>query len=334
MNPVLLQPLVAASRDWAGGQPTGAMLAATRAFLAGAAQNPKLIGELAASLPLIGSPGSAAWLALASGTAVESGVPPETTGTAVFALMRSWLPSLPACDGAPEEELPEPTEEQAVLLALFPFVCQAAVTHLARMPSHRAEMGADAGLLERLDRLRAYSHGAVWAHEALTKTSGALILLHPPSRAGVRLRFTNVSNCFHLFSLLQTAVGQTLPGGREPNETIARVSRGKSTETVSDEAWWHYGNALANKPEIATSLWGEGLVREIPEIDGVRVVLAWPPILKSRHWDTGFMQPHLAAMPADAVMEGALTQPEVDGWLERLGLSARKSIWQTLTGRV
>jgi hypothetical protein len=208
------------------------------------------------------------------------------------------------------------------------------VTHIARMPERRAEMGKEAGLLERLHRLRGFSHGAVWVHEALTKTSGTLILLHPPSRTGSRLRCANVSNCFHLFSLLQTAVGTSLPGGREPDEVIARVARGKSTESVTDEAWWHYGSPLAAKPDLATSIWGEGLLREIPEIDGVRVMLAWPPILKSRHWDTGFLQPHLAAMPADVIMEGMLTSGECEAWLARLGLSARKSIWQALTGRV
>lgn len=330
MSHFLLATLEAAGRDWVGGPASGAMLAATRAFLAGAQQNPRLIDELAASLPTCESSGSAAWLALTSGTAVESGVPPEKTGPAVFELMRSWLPHLP--HATETDEVPEPSADQAMLLALFSFVAQSVVTHLSRMPAQRTAMAAESGLSQRLEQLRALSHGAVWIHEALMKTSGRLILLHPPTRAGVALRFMNVSNCFHLFSLVQTAVGTALPGGREPDDAIARAARGKSTGNVEDEAWWHYGNPLANEPHLATGIPGEGLVRQIPEIDGARVMLAWPPIVKSRHWDTGFLQPHLAAMPAGAEMERVLTTVDSEAWLSKLGLGARKSIWQFLTG--
>ena len=99
------------------------------------------------------------------------------------------------------------------------------------------------------------------------------------------------------------------------------------------DAWWHYGNPKHNQADLAASIWGEGLVSGIPEIGGVRVMLAWPPILKSRHWDTGFLQPHLSAMPADVVLEGPLTDAECETWLARLGLGARKSNWQSLVGR-
>ena len=331
MNHILLAPLAAASRDWVGGPPNGAMLAATRAFLAGAEQNPRLIDELASAIPTCESSGSSAWLALTSGTAVESGVRPEATGLAVIELMRLWLPHLPVCVDV--EEPPEPTDEQSVLLALMPFVGQSVVTHLARMPALRGELGADAQLLARVERLRAFSHGAVWIHEALTKSSGRLILLHPESRTGVKLRYMNVSNAFHLFSLIQTAVGTALPGGREPSDAIARVARGKSTETVNDEAWWHYSHPRARQPDLATMIGGERLVRELPEIEGHRVMLAWSTLLKSRGWDTGFLQPHLAAMPADAVLDGVLTATECETWFDRIGHGARQSIWRKLMRR-
>jgi hypothetical protein len=320
----LCEALTASSRGWTGDSPTGAMLTSTRAFLTGAAENPDLLGEVAASLNEI-EPGAAAWIAVTCGTAVERGAPAELSGPAVFALLRSWLPKFPVVSedaGSP----PEVTMEQTALLPPFQYLCQATVTHLARLPAQRESMGQDMRLLERLAEIPA--HGAVWVREALLKSSGTLVFLHPSSRAGLRLRYTNVSNCFHLFSLLQTAIGTGIPGGCAPDATIARVARGKSTEEVNDEAWWHYGTAASNQASIAASIWGEGLVREIPLVEGERVILAWPPLLQSRSWDAGFLGPHLEAMPADAVIESPLTAAESAAWVKRLDLAPRKKWWR------
>jgi hypothetical protein len=327
MTHALISALEAAANNWAGSQPNGPMLTATRAFLESAGRDSTLLAEAAASLTRL-SAGPATWLAVACGTAVERGASPEITGPAVFDLLRATLSGLPEWNESSSDELPELTSEQTATLELLPFLCQSVVTHLARLPAQRESMGADAVLLNRLNQISAYSHGAIWVREALTKSSGALLLLHPSARKGLRLRYSNVSNCFHLFSLVQTAVGTSLEGGNEPNAVIARVARGKSSEEVSDQAWWHYSHASSAVPEIATSIRGDGLVREIPEIDGFRVVLAWPPILATRHWDAGFLGPHLDAMPADVVLEGALTDAECIAWLERLGSGKRKPWWR------
>jgi hypothetical protein len=314
----LVAALLGSSSGWAGGTPNGAQLRSTRAFVQAAEQDPELLSEAVMSLADV-DPGAAAWIAVTCGTVVERGASAEVTGSAVFALLRSWLHRLP--DG-PQDDA------QRALLELLGYLCQSVVTHLARLPEQRAALGQDQALLDRLASLQEYSPGAFWVHEALTKSSGTLVLLHPPSRAGVRVKYANVSNCFHLFSLLQTAVGTRLAGGREPDEVIARVARGQGNETVTDEAWWHYGNATSKEPDVAASIWGEGLVRDIPVIDGVTVVLAWPPQLKTRTWDAGFLGPHLEAMPADAVMEGSLTQAETDAWLARVGSDQRKRWWR------
>jgi hypothetical protein len=321
----ILQALETSSRGWNGGTPTGAMLRATRAFLTSAADDPALLQEAAASLSRQ-EPGAATWIAVASGTVVEGGASAELSGPALFDLLRSWLSRLPEVTKQ-TDLLSEPTPEQGELLNLFKYLCQSVVTHLARLPVQRAALGQDLALLERLGELQGYSHGAVWVREALLKSSGPLILLHPPSGIGLRLNYSNVSNCFHLFSLLQTAVGTRIPGGRPPDETIAWVARGKSNDVVSDEAWWHYGSALSNKPNIAASIWGEGVVREIPLVDGMPVVLAWPPILNGRSWDGNFLGPHLDAMPADLVIERELTAEESQSLLEKLRI-AKKKWWQ------
>lgn len=302
------------------------MLSSTRGFLAAASKDDSLLREAAASLATQDS-GSAAWIAVTLGTLVERGASAELSGRAVLDLLQSLLAKLPA-SGSAEDPPPEPTREQTTLLAQFRYVCQSAVTHLARLPALRESLGGHASLLERLAELGGYSHGAWWVREALLKTSGTLILFHPPSSTGLRLWYSNVSTNFHLFSLLQTAVGTAIPGGRVADDTVALVARGKSADAISDEAWWHYGAATSPKPDMSASIWGEGLVREIPRVNGDQVILLWPPILASRTWDAGFLQPHLEAMPADAGVERTLTPEETQAWREKLGLGQTRKWWR------
>ena len=326
MSDDLCQILVSASRDWRGGAPGDAMLKTTSRFLAGVAED---TSWLTRATELLGScePGEAAWIAVACATAVERGAPVLLTGSPVLELFLEWLPRLPQVSEEAEER-PTQTSEQTALLEVFPFLCQAVVSHLARLPARRQAMGREVQLLERLSGLQALSHGAIWVREALLKTSGTIILLHPPSGQGCRVGYSNVANCFHLFSLLQTAVGTRLPGGRTPDASIVQVARGRGSEQVHDEAWWHYGSAQSKKAELEASIWGEGLVREIPMIEGVQVILAWPPLLGSRVWDAGFFGPHLEALPADAVVEQELSAAESEAWLKRLGIERRKKWWR------
>jgi hypothetical protein len=201
------------------------------------------------------------------------------------------------------------------------------VTHLARLPARREELGRDVALLARLDELRGYSYGAWWVYEALLKVSGSLTVLHPLEGAGLRLAFANVSNGFHLFSLLQTAVGARLPGGQAPDETVTRVARGKSAEPVTDHAWWHYGSPLSPRADAKAGIGGEDLVRDLPRIDGEPVLLLWPTDGQERPWDSSWLGPHLEALPADASVDRMLTAEETRAWLEKLGVGRQRKRW-------
>jgi len=286
-----------------------------RAFQSAVQQDESLMRECAAQLGEQG-PGSIAFIAVAFGALVERGMAAELTGPAVLGQLRAWLPHLPTPGKSEPATRPAPTPDQAMRLARFQFLCQSAVTHLARLPAQRAAMGQDAALLARLDELTDYSHGAWWVREALSKSSGTLVLLHPPSGTGLRLRYANVSNCFQLFTLLQTAVGARMPGGRE-----------RAAVTSGDHAWWHYGTALSPKADLRASVWGEGLVREIPRVDGEPVILLWPMILQERGWDDGFLGPHLEAMPASASVERMLTPDESRAWLGKMGIGRPRRRW-------
>ena len=322
----ICESLKAASSGWVGDAPDGAMLKATRAFLTRAQTDTAVLRE-AAECMRHAEPGAAVWIAVACGTAVESGAPAEIMGEPVFDLLRSWLPKFPQFSDDPAAP-PELTAEQRTLLPLFRYLCQAVVTHLARLPAQRETMGGDAALMDRLGELQSLSHGPVWVREALLKTSGTLILLQPTSGFGLKIAYANVSNNFHLFSLIQSTVGTDVPDGRPVDPAIARVARGKSTDTVQDEASWHYGSALSSKPEITTMIFGEAMVSDIPRVDGVPVIVLWPKILKSRVWDGSFLGPHLDAMPADLRVEGKLPAEEVAAWFKRLKITTDKPWWR------
>lgn len=318
MHDEVRDALVRAAQGWNGGEPGAALVQATGAFVARALQDPSALGRVAALLSGL-DPGAAAWIAVACGTAIERGADPAPSARPVVDLLVSWLPGLPHA-GEP------PTAAQAARLKLLDYLCQAAVSHLARVPALRERLGHDLPLVERLDELGEHSFGPLWVREALLKHGGALLLIQPTSGQGLRLRYSNVSNCFHLFSLLQTAVGQRLEGGRVPDALVAKVARGAANDRIRDEAWWHYGDARSANARVDASVRGEGLAREIPVIDGVQVMLAWPRIVE-RTWDQAFLTPHLEAMPADAVVEGELSADELTAWMKRLGIAPAKRRW-------
>jgi hypothetical protein len=300
---------------------------ATQKFLDHPGGDPATLHTAAASLAELPPPG-AACLAVTLGTLAERDGTATATGPLLLDQFRAWLRVLPA-RGQQDAEAPmsEPTAEQGALLEVFPELCQSVVAHVARMPAERRALGEDQDLLDRLEELEEYGPGATWVREALLKTSGTIVALYPQSEKAVRLKYENVSNCFHLFSLLQAAIGRRLPSGRTPDPRLVAVAKGITSASLSDEAWWHYGHARSVTPDISASIWGEASPRSIPMFDDVQVLLLWPPLLSSRSWDSGFFQPHLEALPADVRLESELSTGDARSWLDRLGVDASKKKW-------
>lgn len=316
MTDSVLEDLLRESRNHTGDKPSDSLRRVTRAFFQRADSDPAILRSAAEALAALPS-AAAGWVALVLGSAAESGKDPALTVPPLLRLLRSWFTRLPVPE---EESLPEPTPEQQALIEALRPVCQSLVAHLARMPAERQKLVQDLEFLERLADLESYSHGPGWLREALLRSSGTLIVLHPPTGVGCRLRYENVATNFHLISLLQTAIGTRIPGGREPDPKIAAAARGQTNDDVDDEAWWHYGDPRSKTPELRASISGEGLVTEIPVINGARVMLLWPPIIESRSWDRGFFGPHLQALPANVILEENLSPGASRAWFEALDI--------------
>jgi hypothetical protein len=301
--------LLRACRAYGGGAPEEALRVATRAFLEHLPGQPDALAlarEGLSSLPYAG----ASWLAIVLGSAIERGGDPSVTGEAVWATFARWIEALTSATTAREQ-----------IVASLPKLSQSVVAHLARMPARREALAGDLALRERLRALEDESHGILWVTELLARVSGTLVVIHPTSSVGARLRYENVSNCFHLFSLLQTAIGTQIEGGRPARPAVLAALHGEPDGAVGDEALWHYGDPRSNAPHVSASIRGESAVRDLPRIDGEQVLLLWPRLLGGRKWDADFFGPALDALPATVTYERPLSPEETATWLSRLGIS-------------
>jgi hypothetical protein len=310
--------LLRACRAYGGGAPSAELRASTAAFLARAAKEPALLTAATDALASLPPPG-AAWLAVTFGTSIETGSDPALTGPFVWKTFTDWLDTLAPSVPPAQPSLVGLDREQ--WLASLPLLAQSVVAHLARLPALRAKLGEDAALIARLHALTNDSFAALWVAEALERSSASLVVLHPTTATGALLRYENVSRCFHLFSLIQEAVGEKLSGGIVPHRSVLAALHGEPDGAEGDHATWHYADPRVNSPQIGASIWGEASVREIPSIEGQQVILLWPKLLGSRGWGSSFFGPMLDALPASVVYERALEPAEVRAWLDKLGIA-------------
>ncbi|NEI70616.1 hypothetical protein GR212_13620 [Rhizobium lusitanum] len=314
MNDAALTNLLAACRAYAGGRVDAQFNAAAQAFYAGAKAQPKIVARAARELGHLPPPG-AAILANMLGTIVEKGGAVERSGAAVWELYMAWLPQVHRGFAGHKELSPR----QRQLLDAFQLLSQSAVSHLSAMPQERKLAAGNKALMAQLAELQDYTPGAAWVRQVLLSRSDALLVLHLPSRQGFRLRYDNIVNCFHLFTLIQAAFGETLPGGRAPNRFITDMARCVTVaEDGNDEPWWRYETVQPDQSGLI-EISGEAPVETIARIDDRQVILLSPPIEGAALWDTSFFTPQLFAMPANVVIEGTLTAGEAEEWLARIG---------------
>jgi hypothetical protein len=275
-----------------------------------------------------GSPTGAGFLATWYGAGVESGRDPGLTCRPITDAFLKWSRTIATpADGAASENagnVPPPGEEtidQETIDGLQ-WLGQALVAHLTRSAELRCWFMEADGICSELERLEPYSIGAVWVLQLLRQRSGTIVVLNVMQRTGAVIRYGNIANCFHLFTLLQGALAGVMPDAQEVNGELLDMARGKGPVVKGhDHAWWHYGQACSVTPDLGSSVWGEAAPDSIASVDGQQVMLLWPPILQSRGWDTGFFAPILEASPPGVEVIEVLSAADADAWRQRLGLS-------------
>ncbi len=315
MNDAALTDLLAACRAYAGGRVDSRFNAAAQAFYASAVAQPKIVARAARELGRLPPPGAAV-LANMLGTIIEKGGSVERSGPAVWELYLAWLPQIHRGFAGRKELSPR----QRQLLDAFQLLGQSVVSHLSAMPRERMLAAGNKALMAQLAELQDYTPGAAWVRQVLLSRSDDLLVLHLSSRQGFRLRYENIVNGFHLFTLIQAAIGERLPGGRSPNRFIVDMARCVTVaEEGNDEPWWRYETVQPGEPSLV-EVSGEASVETISRIDGRQIILLSPAAEGAALWDTSFFTPQLFAMPANVVLEEALTTGEAEDWFAKAGL--------------
>jgi hypothetical protein len=270
-----------------------------------------LASGLSASDPL-----QAACVALTCGTLVERGAAPETAGAAIVSRLESAARAAP--DG-----------RQALRwLGLASMAC------LARSPALRAE-ARRTDLADALEALESDIPEAWFVRRVLELVDDAeLVVLAPELRVGFRVRIEAIRTNFHLFTLLQGAlIGDReagfLAGNMVAPGVIARAG-GVFGPVVRDQAQFHFQDWTGLTGEghlrrdLRSTIWGEGSPRDIPEIDGTKVVLVGPMVLGGRGWDSGFFATFHDALRSRVHIVAHLSPEEVSRFLDAISARSRQ----------
>ncbi len=252
---------------------------------------------IASKLSGLTSPVGAGLLAIWLGAGVENGISPEPTAMPIVEAMLRWSRSIPVREDQDVVNGEPPSDTIIGMERLG----QGLVTHLARSSQQRFEITERPEIIAELERVEHISAGAMWVLEVLRKCSGRLVVIHAESRKGVLVRYENISNCFHLFTLLQGVLVKVMPDARRPSPQTLAVACGEQNEIAHDHAWWHYGRGDVPEANFSGSVWGEASPLSIPRIYGEQVLLLWRPILGSREWDGNFFGPFLMEAPPSGV---------------------------------
>lgn len=173
--------------------------------------------------------------------------------------------------------------------------------------------GQHPGLLRLIDVIEpVYGDMAPLSRALLVLDDEPLLVLHRPSRAGFRLRMTGVADNFQLHTLLG---GVLVGGGRIPGEPPSAQAVAVSTDTdfTAESRPMTEGNFNLVAPG-GDWIWNEGTPRDIPVVDGVRLLVLDPPPYR-RTWHAGRFFPR---MSASLELEGVLGPDEAERWFEHV----------------
>lgn len=288
--------------------------------------------RLATIIPQITSASGAGLTAMCFGAAVENGADPNESFRPLFSTLIRWARTLPVEPEPGETGAIEPidlTPHEDTLIGLE-YLGQSLVAHVGRDKSLKASIAPNSEAIAHLYRVEHLSVGLMWVLTLLRQCSGDLLVLHATEAKGAWVKYENIANCFHLFTLLQGALANVMPGARTPSPQALAAATRQGNDRIPDSAWWHYGKAEFTTPDLTGSVFGEDTPKSISQFDGQQVILLWPPILQHRGWDSSFFSPLLQASLPSLVLTRQLSAEEISQWRARLQLPqiANKPFWK------
>jgi hypothetical protein len=230
------------------------------------------------------------------------------------------------------QELPE---EGQAWLSLRP-MCLGAIAMLGRSPRARQQGRATESLSDRAGYLAGRHDQVSFLHMMLQVVDNEeLLVLHPETKRGYRVRISGIADNFQLHLLLADAlVGDPakglLPGQRPDPRTVAAARdqpvdpQARSAQGVFNLWTWQGLQPDGRLPEgFGESdhwVWNEGTPSDIPHFEGVRVVLLGPPPYP-RSWNAGR---RFDGMHAELRLEEVLPPNVAQDWLNRIAQAPRE----------
>lgn len=316
----LIQRLVEAAQNHASNEFEAPLRDAINALMDSSQDGgEKVIATVCDILPRIGSGCGAAMLSIWLGAMVEQGHAPGESAEAVRNTFLVWARKISIHDGDEVAEGPEAAFHAVDKCA------QSLVAHYSRSRDLLEGLLADQILCAEIKRLSNDCAGAMWLDQLMNQTSGDLVVLNMMNNTGAVVRYENLSNCFHLFTLLQGTFEAWLPVSKRPSKAILDSALGLVLNEERDYARWHFGQPLEDPSATESWVWGEASPSTIRSIEEKQIILLWPMVLESRGWGSGFFTPQVQCRPPSVTIVRELSEPEFADWAQRTAPRAQVS---------
>jgi len=280
----------------------------------------------------------AAVMALVCGTLVEWGADSTEFGNLMLARLPGFLALAESVAEHAEtvagEELYAASPDGFSAWQGLSLMLLATMAVMTRRVDFRQAARTDAELVLSLVALRDRNKEADFVATTLSYTDGLeMIVLHPEEGRAFLVELEAVNTNFHLFTLLQgELVGGGLLSGEPVDPAVIGVARGEVPHEalVSDQARFHFYNWAGLQPDgtlaendMATWVWGEAHPEEIPEFEGIRMLILGPPLMGVKPWDSNHFANIHDALRSSARVVQVLPEDQVAGWIEVLRRAPR-----------
>ena len=296
-------------------------------------------------------------VALACGALVEHGgdpdrpldallgrLPEALAGAVAFAgACRARANDAPTADDASDpverfgDAVTEAMPAEAVAWGALELFGMALIAVLSRSPDARRRARMKPDLLKKARQIADLHERMKFLAEMLAVLDDEeLLVLHPESGRGWKVRVRGVSDNFQLHTLLADALigdpNKGLLSGRRPDPRVAAAARDRPPDSSAPlaEGAFHllHWQGLqpdrtlpADENESADEIKHKGVPADVERFEGVRVVLLAAPTLV-RTWDAGR---RFEEMPADLKVVETLTPAAVESLLGRIAAAPRTS---------
>jgi hypothetical protein len=221
------------------------------------------------------------------------------------------------------------------------YVVLATMTSICRLKEARQSIRSNTPLIHQVMQLEDDIDNLYYLKQVLYSVDDLeMIILHPQSETGLKIKANMIQNNFHFFTLLQDLyltqfASHPIFAGLSRNEKAIHLAKGGALsdyeENLSDHALFGFYdfNSLDEEGNLpaavmpANWLFGEGTLHHIPRLNGAPVVILGENTLGNRTWDITFCTPvHEALKPNLEIVE-VLSSDQVQQYINMILLQNR-----------